>query len=636
MYPFIMVKSNRTAQHKIRKDFCLMNIIKKRIGSLISMLLISAVLISAITAQAYTPNLTAGADAQSANAVSKNTQAQYISSQKAEEQSGDTGSSQTSAQTAYQLQNSEIFNRETPGEIKPQTDSSAVQRFMEISSGNIISDSLANSAGENIYTFTAKNRGTITYSFSQSSPTSAKLRISLYQEFVSDGQNGEVKYRELYTLYSAADGSQVSSLPTGVYPGNYRIYVSCESSFTKSDYNLKMTFTRTNDYECEGNSTLTRYNELSLNRSIKGSCAQLANGLDSDCYMFEVTQNGFINFTFVHDDMKLDQTGFRIYIYDMYGNNYYFLRSSFTDIILSSGNIALTPGYYFLEIDSHIFCETEYILSVRFTQDDDFENESNDTMETANEIILGKEIYGNITPRSSQPDADWFTFELKTDGSVLIDFLHSDQGKNRDGWNIKLTDKDGKIIYSDVSKWSDQVVQSPFIGLSAGKYYICIDAEGLNLSAVTYAVLITSDTASAWEAEPNDTFENANTISIDSPINGTMLENGVEFDRDMYKFTLDQTQKLSLVFAHTALAEDREGWIITLYDADKNEITSFTSGWNQSKVSTETLELDSGEYYISVDTGTYYSNIRYILTLSKGSSTDIDIGVNPADKDKNQ
>ena len=603
--------------------------IKKHIASLTAMLVLSAVIVSGINVSSDTDAVSSGERTFSNSAGIK--QLSNVNDEAAEPLTAENTVNDNNISEIKT--DSPAFDRTDAGDVRPKTDDTAIQRFMNITSGTTIHDTLSNSAGENIYSFSLGRRGAITYTFSQESPTSAKLRISLYQEFSPDGNSDEKQYRELYSIYTSSDSSSKTSLPTGVYPGNYRIYVLCESSFSSTDYDLTMNFTQTDKYECENNSSITRYDELALNRSITGSCAQLSSGLDSDCYMFEITKSGYINFAFAHDDMKLDQIAYRIYIYDALGNEYYFARSSFTDIIISSGNISLTPGYYFIKIDSHIFCETEYIMSVKFTADNDFENELNDTKEAADTITLGKEIYGNITPRSSVPDADWYKFTLSEGASVMLDFLHADQGKDRNGWNIKLYSQDMKLIYSAVSKWTDQVVQSPFIGLSSGDYYVCIDAEGLNLSASTYALLITSDSDGAWEAEPNDTFDTANLIAADKSVSGTMLENGVDFDRDVYRFSIKEKKDITISFAHTPLAENREGWVITLYDEEKNEITSFTSNWNTSKTESSSVELEAGDYYISVDTGKFYSNIRYILTPSANSSNDIEIGVNPAQKD---
>lgn len=606
--------------------------IKKHIASLTAMLTLSAVIISGINVSADKSAVSSGSSGS--RAFSSSAKAVQISSVNEASSEPHTEETTENADIISEIKtDSSAFKETAAGDVKPRTDDTAIQRFMNITSGATVHDTLSNSAGENIYSFSTDRRGTVSYTFTQATPTSAKLRISLYQEFSPDGNSDEKQYRELYSIYSSSDSSSVTSLPTGVYPGNYRIYVLCESSFSSTSYDLTMNFTQTDKYECENNSSLTRYNELALNSSVTGSCAQLSNGLDTDCYMFEITKKGYINFAIAHDDMKLDQIAYRIYIYDSFGNEYYFARSSFTDIIISSGNISLAPGYYFIKIDSHIFCETEYIMSVKFTADNDFESELNDTKETADLITLGKEVYGNITPRSSAPDSDWYKFTLTDGASVMLDFLHADQGKDRNGWNIKLYSSDMKLIYSVVSKWTDQVVQSPFIGLSAGDYYVCIDAEGLNLSASTYALLITSDSEGAWEAEPNDTFDTANLIAADKSVSGTMLENGVEFDRDVYRFSMKEKKDITISFAHTPLEADREGWIITLYDEEGNKITSFTSNWNTSKTQSDSLELEAGDYYITVDTGKFYSNIRYILTPSSSSSNDIVIGVNPAQKD---
>ena len=152
--------------------------IKKHIASLTAMLVLSAVIVSGINVSSDTDAVSSGERTFSNSAGIK--QLSNVNDEAAEPLTAENTVNDNNISEIKT--DSPAFDRMDAGDVRPKTDDTAIQRFMNITSGTTIHDTLSNSAGENIYSFSLGRRGAITYTFSQESPTSAKLRISLYQD----------------------------------------------------------------------------------------------------------------------------------------------------------------------------------------------------------------------------------------------------------------------------------------------------------------------------------------------------------------------------------------------------------------------------------------------------------------------
>jgi hypothetical protein len=119
-----------------------------------------------------------------------------------------------------------------------------------------------------------------------------------------------------------------------------------------------------------------------------------------------------------------------------------------------------------------------------------------------------------------------------------------------------------------------------------------------------------------WETEPNNEIETADIVSIGETVNGTMVEMGTDFDKDYFAIDIATAGKLNVAFGHVITEEvGKEGWIVSLVDADGNIIESVTSDWD-SKAVTLWADVEAGRYYILVETGLYFNTARYMFATS--------------------
>lgn len=491
---------------------------------------------------------------------------------------------------------------------------------------NIIRDSLANIISTNVYTFSVAQRGVMIFAFNHTQMQETKdclWYITLYEEYSPDGMGKTYAYRELERISYTTMGVSGQSAAIGISAGDYRISVECISGYTSEKFDLAIGFAQVNDYEIEPNNSQTRYSELSLDKTLNGSASVTSSAAgDEDWYMFEVTQEGYTVLYFEHEadaSASGDDVAWRVRLTDMQGNEFFYTTSGMGAASVNSGIMGLSPGYYFVTVYSHVHSSASYALNVSFTKDSSIEKELNDSFETATPIKVNTETVGSLTERNGASDKDYYSFTMENDGFIVIDFIHEALSEPNDGWHISVVSESGEVAYDAISDWSQNVLQSPNIGISAGDYYIVIDSDNLYHSNIVYRLLLLTESDDSWESEPNNTVESADMITLGKAVNGSLIEYGTDFDEDYYRIDLSAAGTLQVDFAHTASrSEAKEGWIISILDASGNVLSTESAAWD-SDIVTFTAEISQGgSYYILVESGLYFNADRYSVTATFG------------------
>ena len=487
---------------------------------------------------------------------------------------------------------------------------------------NVMRDSLANIISKKVYTFTADSRSAVVYAFNhvEKAGNVCVWHISLYEEYSPDGTGKTTAYRLLNRTVYENIGKGVQSSTIGIMPGNYRVEVECITGFTEKKYDLIIGLIDTDDYETEYNNSPSRYTVLPLNKTLNGSASVFTDDIaDEDWYLFRVTETGYSVLYFEHEadsEAMNNAIAWRISITDIEGNEYYYTTSDTGKTMINSGVLGLPAGYYYVCVASHVYSGVTYSLNVSFTKDGAVESELNDTSGTADSIAVNTEKIGALTDRSDAPDRDWYVFNMEKDGFVVIDFIHEALSDDKDGWNISVIASDGRVAYSTVSDRNQPVLQSPSIGLTAGTYHIRIDSDNIYHSSIVYRLILLTVESDGWETEPNNTVETADVIEIGSSVNGTMIEMGTDFDMDYFAVDIPTAGTFGVAFAHILVNEpDKEGWVVSVLDADGNVLATLTSDWD-SPADMLSVDVEAGRYYILVETGLYYNSGRYAFATS--------------------
>lgn len=487
---------------------------------------------------------------------------------------------------------------------------------------NFMRDSLPSIISKKVYTFSVDKRGAVIYAFNHIENTQKNCLwyITLYEEYSPDGTGKTIDYRVINRTSYEKTGTAVQSAAIGILPGNYRVEVECISGYTEDKYNIFVGFAENFFYEAEPNDTNTRYNELPLGVTMNGSASVLPGGKsDVDTYLFRITEKGYTVLYFEHENDAeniKDNVAWRITLTDENGKEYFYTSSTMEKAMLNSGIMGLPKGYYYVTVSSHMYSGVAYSLNVSFTKDSAIEQEFNDTSETAEKIAVNTEKVGAVTSRYSVADRDYYSFTMNNDGFVVLDFLHEAVAEDKDGWNITLFDANGKNIYSSVSNWNQEIMQTPNIGLTKGDYFIRIDADNIYHNSMVYRLILLTVQNTNWETEPNNSPVDADILQPGVAINGAMVEVGVDYDRDWYKLTVENEKELNISFGHIKTDEaGKEGWIVSLIDVNGNIISKISVDWDvEEKYINATV--GAGEYYILVETGLYFNSNRYILTVN--------------------
>ncbi|MCD7774864.1 MAG: hypothetical protein LUH40_04705 [Clostridiales bacterium] len=488
----------------------------------------------------------------------------------------------------------------------------------------IIRDILPSESSINTYTFTLTERGALAYAFTHVTSTgdTCSWEITLFEEYSPDGTGNTVAYREINSITYSAVGEEVSSPVTGLLPGNYRISVECYSGYTSEKFDFAVGFSASEAYETEYNNSQSRYTYLPLNKTLTGSASSYRDGsADADWYMFEITEEGYAAVYFTHgadtsDNVSSSSVAWRIVVTDVEGNEYYYTSSSMEAESLNSGVMGLTEGYYFITVYSHVVSGVSYDISVAFSEDAQIERELNDTPETATPIEVNTQMIGSLTERYEKSDTDYYSFTIESDGFIVLQFLHEALSESNDGWNIQVITESGDTIYSTISDWSQGTLQSPYIGIAAGTYYIKVDSDNIYRNSMVYRLILLTTGDDTWETEPNDTPETADTLEFNETVYGAMIDLGVDFDKDYYAIEIDEPGVVTVSFSHIVSDGSKHGWTVSLLDEDLNVVRTLSSNWDDSQKSFVFKTEDTGSYYILVETGLYFNSSRYSLTVT--------------------
>ncbi len=248
-------------------------------------------------------------------------------------------------------------------------------------------------------------------------------------------------------------------------------------------------------------------------------------------------------------------------------------------------------------------------------------------------MALNSEATGIL--RSSD-DYDAYIFEVPSNGALVVRLNHEDyQDTAKTAWQItlyKIIDGEEKV-YKELSFfesfWSDVTSTWGETGVTPGTYCIVVKA-GMYFIETDYTISTMFTATETYEKEPNDTIDEATPIAVKYGKYGSSSrrENGT--DTDWYILELFEDSVVSLTFTHNDNTLPTVGWNVSLYnDADKL-ITQFTSRLNETLVKTGVIGLQTGTYYIKVESQTEVSDTYTILVgADKATNNEFELNDTP-------
>jgi len=132
-----------------------------------------------------------------------------------------------------------------------------------------------------------------------------------------------------------------------------------------------------------------------------------------------------------------------------------------------------------------------------------------------------------------------------------------------------------------------------------------------------YSVKVNFTASEVWEKEfNNEWYTENNLIDVDRTYYGTITGSS---DVDWYKFKINNTQKVFLLFSHDYIADDSNYWSANLYKEVANgKETIFNekyTGDTTGNVKSEELILEPGTYYLSISDSSKEADVDYWFGL---------------------
>ena len=356
--------------------------------------------------------------------------------------------------------------------------------------------------------------------------------------------------------------------------------------------------------ESEPNETAGAATEIPVNEVCE---AVIDNHNDVDYFKIVIDQPGVISMEFAHDQ------------YDSSNIWEYALRQDVAEKPLwegsSRGNstasaespqFGAAPGTYYIKVSGYSMVGINYSVKLKYEPSTEWETEKNDDTASADEIIPGNAINGNIYTNN---DEDYYKFSIDQPGKVSLEFSNDNVDSNNI-WTIRLIGTTDDLWRRDVKGSNLTTVKSPDYGLAAGTYYVKV--SGYSLTDIRYAVNIDYTPLANWEAELNNTIDTANEITFDSDVNGNIYRNN---DVDYYKFSVSRPGKITFNFSNEYTDTINEWTAKIIAPSGSTAHTMQISGTNRGTQSSGEIDAEAGTYFIKVD-GYSMTNVRYTINVN--------------------
>lgn len=306
-------------------------------------------------------------------------------------------------------------------------------------------------------------------------------------------ENGDYTTAKLWKVYDNGNEESI----TDDYWSDYRLGVGKYKAYLDSRIN-QIEFTEAgDDCEKEWNDTLDTANEIEVNKSYTGNlnynysyrCSE--NSYDKDYYKFQLNQPGKVQVEYYLEDLS---TGYYDYDYESCNENtiavytedadgnvneiFQVLGKDTSNKTRYSSTYRLPKGTYYILVknyspnDSGYADVTDYQLKVNYTAEsaDAYEQEYNNTAETANRMDTDKVYTGNL---STSEDVDYYKFTLPDRKKVKIKTQIPRQSTDKlFTFGLYKANATSKIV--EVKTNTNPVSYTTEKELEAGEYYVVV------------------------------------------------------------------------------------------------------------------------------------------------------------------
>lgn len=218
---------------------------------------------------------------------------------------------------------------------------------------------------------------------------------------------------------------------------------------------------------------------------------------------------------------------------------------------------------------------------------------ANSTQQTAQTIYTNSTYTDKL---ESSSDQNWYKFTVGNNGYISLDFSHDYIGSGGTYWTASLYDENMKELTSFSYEGDILSATTENIGIPLGTYYIRIGAY--NYSAYEYQLKVNFTSSNAWETENNNDFASADNVSVNSVVNGSLMDGS---DIDWFKFTINSAGTVNISFSRDYIGSGGTYWMMYIYDANATELANYSFNGDRMSDTRGKIGLPAGTYYIKVD-----------------------------------
>jgi hypothetical protein len=306
---------------------------------------------------------------------------------------------------------------------------------------------------------------------------------------------------------------------------------------------------------------------IGINKTYTGN---LESSSDIDYYKFNLVAPGNLQITLRHEAKNYGDGKWLVTLLKENGETWYSFTSYGENASISSFHLRPPAGIYYIKVESgwSNICDIDYQLSTRFSSENDlFEKESNDTLQTACLINVNQAYTGNL---ESSNDVDYYLFDVAANSQVQLRLQHESKNYGDGKWEVSLLDPNEGTLSSLTSYGENARAETSVVNLPTGVYYVKVTSGWSNIADIDYTLTVISDHDSLW-----NNWTGSNTVNVSTDKTWT-----ISFSREVNTASINSANiyvatdpaglnKVSYAIPHAApgngsqviVAPPPEGWM---------------------------------------------------------------------------
>lgn len=339
---------------------------------------------------------------------------------------------------------------------------------------------------------------------------------------------------------------------------------------------------------------------------------KLESVITENYYSFRVDTSGFFTIDFKPLDVTANTGGgWKIELYD--GVTGDALYTTFAKTAMTSPEFDFKKGTaLYLKISAGGVIAPvgqKYSVRIHTANSTHWEQEKNDTVNTANALVGNQTYYGNLY---SSTDVDYYKYTVAKDGYFNVCFRAADFTQNAgDGWNVTVYNaRDNKELFSfNTSKATDY----EYCNFKKGTKLLFKVSAGRQYNAPLYqkySMKIREKASNYWEKENFvdssvawSKYRSSATKMVFKKNYAGNLYNAA--DTDLYKFNVAKNGYVTISFNPNDVASNLGGgYGVKIYDSNGKLIDLMAGVQNRSD---KKYYFSKGTYYVEVAAGWKYN-----------------------------